>query len=73
MIICVCQNVSERDIAKAVAGGCHSFAALQDHLEIGRCCGTCVCAARESFAGQRQAQNPGHGLPAMLAGMPASL
>ena len=50
MIICVCQNVSEKDIAKAVAGGCRSFASLQDKLQISRCCGACECAARESFA-----------------------
>jgi bacterioferritin-associated ferredoxin len=49
MVICVCQNVSEKDIAKAVAGGCRSFAALQEKLEVGTCCGTCECAARESF------------------------
>jgi bacterioferritin-associated ferredoxin len=54
MIICVCQNVSEKDIAKAVAGGCHSFASLQDKLEISKCCGACECAARESFAEHRR-------------------
>jgi bacterioferritin-associated ferredoxin len=53
MIICVCQNVSERDIAQAVAKGCHSFSALQEELEVGKCCGTCVCAARETFAEQK--------------------
>ncbi len=41
MIICVCQNVSEKDIARAVAGGCRSFASLQDKLEISKCCGAC--------------------------------
>jgi len=49
MIICVCQNVSERDIAKAVASGCRSFSALQDQLEVARCCGSCECAARDTF------------------------
>jgi bacterioferritin-associated ferredoxin len=32
-----------------VASGCRSFAALQEKLEVGTCCGTCECAARESF------------------------
>lgn len=50
MIICVCQNVSERDIARAVAGGCRSFDALQEKLEVGTCCGMCECAAREALA-----------------------
>ena len=50
MIICVCQNVSEKDIARAVAGGCRSFASLQEKLEISKCCGACECTARETFA-----------------------
>jgi bacterioferritin-associated ferredoxin len=49
MIICVCQNVSERDIAKAVESGCRSFAALQASLEVSTCCGSCECMARETF------------------------
>ncbi len=50
MIVCVCQNISEKDIAKAVAGGCRSFAALQEKLEISKCCGACECAARATLA-----------------------
>lgn len=49
MVICVCQNITERDIATAVAGGCSSFAALQEKLEVSTCCGTCECVARETF------------------------
>jgi bacterioferritin-associated ferredoxin len=63
MIICVCQNVSERDIARAVEGGCRSFAALQEQLEVSTRCGSCECAARESLA-QHEAGNP---CPAMVA------
>jgi bacterioferritin-associated ferredoxin len=50
MIVCVCQNVSEKDIAKAVASGCCSFASLQEKLEISKYCGACERAARETFA-----------------------
>jgi bacterioferritin-associated ferredoxin len=56
MIICVCQNVSERDIAKAVSAGCKTFNALQEQLEVARCCGTCECAARESFSQAHESQ-----------------
>ncbi|MFO7326244.1 MAG: (2Fe-2S)-binding protein [Pseudomonadota bacterium] len=49
MVICVCQNVTERDIARAVAGGCRSFDALREKLEVSTCCGTCECMARETF------------------------
>jgi bacterioferritin-associated ferredoxin len=60
MIICICQNVSERDIARAVAEGCHSFSALQEELEVGKACGTCLCSARETFAESRAACCQGH-------------
>jgi bacterioferritin-associated ferredoxin len=60
MIICICRNVSERDIATAVAEGCHSFSALQEELEVGKACGTCLCSARESFAASRAACCQGH-------------
>jgi bacterioferritin-associated ferredoxin len=50
MIICVCKNISDRDIAQAVAEGCRTFRALQNELELGRSCGTCVESARECFA-----------------------
>jgi bacterioferritin-associated ferredoxin len=63
MIICVCQNVSERDIARAVASGCRSFAALQEKLEVGTCCGSCECAARETLAQHEAADT----CPAMVA------
>ena len=63
MIICVCQNVSERDIAKAVASGCSNFAALQEKLEVGTCCGSCECAARETLEQHRA----GDTCPGMIA------
>jgi bacterioferritin-associated ferredoxin len=53
MIVCVCQNISERDIARAVSRGCNSFKALQDELHVGKNCGACLCAAREAFAEQK--------------------
>jgi bacterioferritin-associated ferredoxin len=56
MIICVCQNVSERDIGRAVAQGCRSFAGLQAELELGKACGTCLGSAHECFTEQRLAQ-----------------
>lgn len=49
MVICVCQNVTERDIARAVQAGCRTFDALQEKLEVSTCCGTCECMARETF------------------------
>ena len=50
MIVCVCHDISDRDIAREAASGCRSFAALQDELQVGQGCGSCIPCARETFA-----------------------
>lgn len=55
MIICVCKNISDRDIARAVSEGCRSFKAVQNELELGKSCGTCLDCARECFAESKAA------------------
>jgi bacterioferritin-associated ferredoxin len=67
MIVCVCHNISERDIAREAAG-CRSFAALQDKLQVGQGCGTCLGCAKECFAEHRSAPrsrgaSPGASVP----------
>lgn len=57
MIICVCKNISDRDIARAVLEGCHSFKAVQNELELGKSCGTCLDYARECFAESKAASS----------------
>ena len=57
MIVCVCHDVSERDIARKVASGCRSFAALQDELQVGQGCGACVPCAHETFVEQKAIRN----------------
>lgn len=57
MIICVCRNISDRDITRAVAEGCRSFRALQNELELGRACGSCLHVARECFAESKAASS----------------
>ena len=55
MVICICRRVSDRDIARAVATGCASFAALQTELGVGTGCGKCrdsaIAVMREASAG----------------------
>lgn len=47
MIVCVCNNVSERKIRQAVDGGVTRMAELRNELEVGTCCGKChSCAKR---------------------------
>lgn len=47
MIICVCNNISDREIRKAVEQGMTSMAELYKELGVGTCCGKCVSYARE--------------------------
>jgi bacterioferritin-associated ferredoxin len=47
MIVCVCNNVSDRKIRQAVDSGITSMSELRDELEVGTCCGKChACAKR---------------------------
>jgi len=55
MIVCICNNVSSRDIAD-IAAGCCSFESLQERLQVGTCCGVCVPSAKETFAEHRVAR-----------------
>jgi bacterioferritin-associated ferredoxin len=47
MIVCVCNNISDREIREAVALGISSMADLYKELGVGTCCGKCVSYARE--------------------------
>lgn len=46
MIICVCHNVSERKIRKAVKEGLTTMPALRENLGVGTCCGKCHSCAK---------------------------
>jgi bacterioferritin-associated ferredoxin len=47
MIVCICNNVSDRKIRQAVDAGVTSMAELRDRLDVGTCCGKChACAKR---------------------------
>jgi bacterioferritin-associated ferredoxin len=47
MIVCVCNNISDREIRQAVDLGISSMAELHRELGVGTCCGKCVSYARE--------------------------
>ena len=46
MIVCVCNNVSDRKIRQAVDEGMCSMAELRDNLDVGTCCGKCQACAK---------------------------
>lgn len=47
MIVCVCNNISDREIRQAVDLGISSMPGLHRELGVGTCCGKCVSCARE--------------------------
>lgn len=53
MIICVCRNVSDREIARLAVSGCADFPALQAMTGVSTACGVCREFAEDAF---REAQ-----------------
>lgn len=47
MIVCVCNNISDREIREAANLGIDSIAELRRELGVGTMCGKCVSYARE--------------------------
>jgi bacterioferritin-associated ferredoxin len=47
MIVCVCNNISDREIAQAVELGATSMDALRADLGVATCCGNCLECANE--------------------------
>lgn len=41
MIVCICNNVKDRQIKAAIASGLDSLQALQKALDVANCCGCC--------------------------------
>jgi len=46
MIVCVCNNISDREIRQAVELGLNSMEELQRDLGVSTCCGQCQDCAR---------------------------
>ena len=47
MIVCVCNNISDREIRMAIELGSDSIEALQRDLGVATCCGQCFDYASE--------------------------
>lgn len=46
MYVCICNEVTDRDIKKAVGNGATSLKDLQDELNVATCCGSCAMCAK---------------------------
>jgi bacterioferritin-associated ferredoxin len=62
MIVCICNNVSDKKIRRAVEEGMTTMSDLRTHLDVGTCCGKChACAKtvlRECLEDAREAAQP---------------
>jgi bacterioferritin-associated ferredoxin len=47
MYVCICNNVTEKDIKRAVRDGACSMSCLQQRLAVSTSCGKCHSRARE--------------------------
>ncbi|WP_025917362.1 bacterioferritin-associated ferredoxin [Herminiimonas sp. CN] len=65
MIVCVCNNISDREIRQAADLGLNTMSALRDDLGVGTCCGKCKSCAKTVL---KEYRNAGAGqAPAMTA------
>jgi len=58
MYVCICNNVTERDIEQAVRCGARSLECLERELGVSTCCGQCRCFAGEVLDDALQNANP---------------
>jgi bacterioferritin-associated ferredoxin len=56
MIVCVCNNISDREIRQAIELGISSMPELHRELGVGTCCGKCVSYARQVLNDHLDAQ-----------------
>lgn len=47
MIVCICNNVSDRKIRQAVDAGMTSMPQIREYLGLGTCCGKCHPHAKQ--------------------------
>jgi bacterioferritin-associated ferredoxin len=55
MIVCVCNNVSEKEIRQAFELGATSMVALQADLGVATCCGSCHDCANQVLVEAQEA------------------
>jgi bacterioferritin-associated ferredoxin len=72
MIVCICNNVSDRDIAREAASGCPSFGQLQMRTGVAAGCGACHDCALQTFVEHRSAC-PGRSSAASHGNLPAMM
>lgn len=70
MYVCVCNAVTERQIAEAVAEGAKSVKDLNRLLGVGSECGSCVRSARECISQSHQSMHAASVQPSQIGAIP---
>ena len=67
MIVCICNNVSDRTIRQAVDAGVRTMVELRTNLDVGTCCGKCHACAKRVLHDclQQSAAHVAHQVPPM--------
>ncbi|WP_432697939.1 (2Fe-2S)-binding protein [Marinobacterium sp. YM272] len=47
MYVCICNNITEREVQQAIDDGASSVRDLNRSLSVGSECGKCTCTARQ--------------------------
>lgn len=63
MFVCICNNVTERQVQQAIAGGARSVRDLNRELCVGGQCGKCTCVARKLLQSELR-DNQAQAIPA---------
>ncbi len=56
MYVCICNAVTDGQIATALRSGCEDVSQLSQQLGVGTCCGTCLPVAEELVENLRGAK-----------------
>lgn len=67
MYVCICNSVTDRDIAEAVDQGARTLAHLAESLGVGTCCGRCRSKADACLDRCLQRSRPMVAAPSTLA------
>ncbi|MBS99597.1 MAG: (2Fe-2S)-binding protein [Oceanospirillaceae bacterium] len=56
MYVCICNNITERQVREAIDDGARSVRDLNRSLSVGSECGKCTCVARKILKREQQEQ-----------------
>jgi len=64
MYVCICNNITERDVRQAIDQGACSVRDLNRELGVGSECGKCTCVARQIIKREQKARIDELAIPA---------